>query len=192
MTFPSENQIKDTKEYILDTARKLFSDFSYLEVSMEDIAKKLNITKPAIYYHFKNKTEIYLKVLERVFNDLHSIILEASKEKTLKKRLFKLIKKYLEFGSKEKNLVKILMINLSIFDKKIVDLIFQLRKKTIDLVQSLIESKITKKKLKEKLDTKTLASLLVAMLDGTILEYSFFNKKIDSEKIASQIIAVLF
>ena len=41
-----------SKKYITDTARRLFSEFSYLGVSMNDIAKKLNITKAALYYHF--------------------------------------------------------------------------------------------------------------------------------------------
>ena len=31
--------VQDTKKYITDTARRLFSEFSYLGVSMNDIAK---------------------------------------------------------------------------------------------------------------------------------------------------------
>ena len=57
-----EGVIQDTKKYITDTARRLFSEFSYLGVSMNDIAKKLNITKAALYYHFTGKAEIYRKV----------------------------------------------------------------------------------------------------------------------------------
>ncbi|MFZ2975824.1 MAG: TetR/AcrR family transcriptional regulator [Candidatus Moraniibacteriota bacterium] len=65
-----EDVIQDTKKYIIDTARQFFSEYGYLGVSMNDIAKKLNITKAALYYHFTGKAEIYEKVLNEVFNPL--------------------------------------------------------------------------------------------------------------------------
>jgi len=87
--------IRDTKKHIINAARHLFSDFSYLGVSMDDIAKKLNITKAALYYHFKGKEEIYKKVLDDDFSDLSLLIMEALKETTIEKKLQKLIKNYL-------------------------------------------------------------------------------------------------
>ncbi|MCK5510631.1 helix-turn-helix transcriptional regulator, partial [Candidatus Parcubacteria bacterium] len=56
--------IQDTKKQIISIARQLFSDYSYLGVSMSDIAKKVNITKEALYYHFTGKVEIYQEVLD--------------------------------------------------------------------------------------------------------------------------------
>ena len=87
-----ENNIQDTRQYIIDTARQLFSEFSYLGVSMSDIARKLNITKAALYYHFNSKAEIYKEVLNKVFENLESVISEALKEKIAEQKLFKLIK----------------------------------------------------------------------------------------------------
>jgi len=59
--------MKSSKQKILKGASDLFSEFGFLGVSMEDIAKKLGITKAALYYHFKSKKELYLKVLEGSF-----------------------------------------------------------------------------------------------------------------------------
>ena len=94
ITKQPEDVIQDTKKYITDTARRLFSEFSYLGVSMNDIAKKLNVTKAALYYHFTSKAEIYEKVLDNVFNDLSLFIAQASNEATIDKKLHKLIKNY--------------------------------------------------------------------------------------------------
>ena len=58
-----EDVIHDTKKYITDTAQRLFSEFSYLGVSINDIAKKLNITKAALYYHFTGKGKSTRKCL---------------------------------------------------------------------------------------------------------------------------------
>ncbi len=88
-----EDIIQGTKKHIIEVARRLFSEYSYLGVSMSDIAKKLNITKAALYYHFTGKTEIYKRVLDKVFDDLSLSIDEALKETTIDKKFRKLIKK---------------------------------------------------------------------------------------------------
>lgn len=183
--------IQDTKQHIIDTARHLFSEYSYLGVSMSEIAKKLNITKAALYYHFTGKTEIYGKVLDDVFNDLSSTIAEALKESTTDRKLQRLIKNYLDFGFKENNLIKALILRLS-SDSPITKHVAQLRERTANLIQPVIEETAKKKKLTEKIDSRFLTSLLTSMMDGLLLEYSFLNKKINSAKIADQIIAVLF
>jgi len=184
--------VQDTKKYITDTARRLFSEFSYLGVSMNDIAKKLNITKAALYYHFTGKAEIYEKVLNDVFNDLSLSIAQASNEAAIDKKLHKLIKNYLDFGFKEKNLIKALMLKLSPADDQITKRIAQLRERVANLIQPIIEEVFASKKLTKKVDAGLLTSLLTSMMDGLLLEYSFLNKKINSAKISDQIIAVLF
>ncbi len=192
LAYKKENVVCDTKKYITDTARYLFSEFSYLGVSMSDIAKKLNITKAALYYHFTGKVEIYEKVLNEVFDDLSLLITQKSKEITTEKRLKELIKNYLEFGFKEKNLVKALVLKLSPSDDKITKHITQLREQIINLIQPVIKDVFVNKKMNKKVDVKLLTSLLISMMDGLLLEYSFLNKKINSAKISDQIIAVLF
>jgi len=44
----SQNIISDSKERVLSAASELFSEFGFLGVSMEDIAKRLNITKASV------------------------------------------------------------------------------------------------------------------------------------------------
>ncbi|MCK5459726.1 helix-turn-helix transcriptional regulator, partial [Candidatus Parcubacteria bacterium] len=48
----AKHGLNNAKKNIIKAARGLFSEYSYLGVSMSDIAKKLNITKAALYYHF--------------------------------------------------------------------------------------------------------------------------------------------
>jgi len=186
------NIIQGTKKYILETARQLFSEFSYLGVSMSDIARKLNITKAALYYHFTGKEEIYKKVLDNVFNDLSLSISQALKEDTIDKKLRKLIKNYINFGLKEKNFIRALMLKMSPTDNRITKHIIQLRKQIINLIHPVIKEALISKKLAKKIDARLLTSLFIGMMDGLLLECSFLNKKIDSQKTANQIIAALF
>lgn len=182
---------------------------------MNDIAKKLNITKAALYYHFTGKAEIYEKVLDDVFNDLILSIAQASNETMIDKKLHQLIKNYLEFGFKEKNLIKALMLKLPPADSQITKHITQLREQIANLIQPIVEEVFANKKIAKKVDpvrnfeesqknyskmdeisngvdVELLTSLLISMMDGLLLEYSFLNKKINSAKISDQIIAILF
>ena len=56
----------DTKEKILITALQLFARDGYEAVSVRTIAEELNITKGALYRHYKNKRAIFDSIVERM------------------------------------------------------------------------------------------------------------------------------
>jgi len=184
--------VRGTKESIIDTARRLFSEYSYLGISMDDIAKKLNITKAALYYHYTGKAEIYEKVLDDVFHNLKLVITEALNETTIDKRLFKLINNYLNFGAKEKNLIKALIVRLPPAEHKLSLHISSLLEQVSNLIQPVMKEVSTSKMITKKVDDRLLTSLLISMMNGLLLEYAFLNKKLDPTRIADQIITVFF
>jgi AcrR family transcriptional regulator len=49
------------REAILQTAAQLFLEKSYGRTSLNDVAERLKITKPALYHYFRNKEEIVLE-----------------------------------------------------------------------------------------------------------------------------------
>ncbi len=49
------------REAILQTAAQLFLEKGYGRTLMNDVADRLNITKPALYHYFSNKEEILLE-----------------------------------------------------------------------------------------------------------------------------------
>jgi len=53
------------REAILDTSAKLFSQQGYNDVSIRDIAQACGMTNAALYYHFKNKEDLFLAMLQR-------------------------------------------------------------------------------------------------------------------------------
>jgi len=58
---PSHGQAgASTRERILDVALDLFTDQGFDGTSMREIAERLGISKPAIYYHFASKEEILM------------------------------------------------------------------------------------------------------------------------------------
>ena len=55
-----------TRERILDVALDLFTDQGFDGTSMREIAERLQISKPAIYYHFASKEEILMALHMRL------------------------------------------------------------------------------------------------------------------------------
>ncbi len=55
-------QGEETKREILRVARKLFGRKGFHQTSIEDVIAELNLTKGALYHHFKNKKEIFHEV----------------------------------------------------------------------------------------------------------------------------------
>lgn len=62
--------MSDQKEYITYKSWKLFSKKGIRNVTMDDIAKKLGISKKTIYRFFKNKSELVEHALEWYFQNL--------------------------------------------------------------------------------------------------------------------------
>jgi AcrR family transcriptional regulator len=76
--FASRRRDPATKrEAVLQTAAQLFLEKSYGRTSLNDVAERLNITKPALYHYFRNKEEILLEcyrlgtgLIEEILNEI--------------------------------------------------------------------------------------------------------------------------
>lgn len=59
----------DTKDKILDAAQSLFMKQGFDGTSVNMIAKEVGISKAALYYHFINKHDILVKIVERALEN---------------------------------------------------------------------------------------------------------------------------
>jgi AcrR family transcriptional regulator len=59
--------MKDTRERILETALDLFIEQGYEKTSLREIAERIGVTKPALYYHFSSKEKILETLVEPIF-----------------------------------------------------------------------------------------------------------------------------
>ncbi len=65
----------DLRLNILQTAKTLFVNKGYHGMSMREIAEALGVSKAALYYHFKDKEELFLAIL-RIYLDEMSALLD--------------------------------------------------------------------------------------------------------------------
>ena len=59
-------QSRQTRRALLDTARTLFTAQGYAATSTEEIVRRAGVTRGALYYHFRDKTDLFEAVFEAV------------------------------------------------------------------------------------------------------------------------------
>ncbi len=63
-----EESIK-TRSLLLEAALDVFSEKSFSEVTLSEIAERVGMTKGALYWHFKNKGVLLSKLIKEIFLD---------------------------------------------------------------------------------------------------------------------------
>ncbi|EOL47100.1 TetR/AcrR family transcriptional regulator [Enterococcus caccae] len=85
-----EKVFEVTHQSILETAKKLFLKNGYKNTSTRDIAKAVNMTQPAMYYHFSNKEVLFIEINKQIGSQLKYEIEQIQKESdTLENQLVK-------------------------------------------------------------------------------------------------------
>ncbi|MER6126754.1 helix-turn-helix domain-containing protein [Streptomyces sp. NPDC001795] len=64
----------DTRQRIQDVALELFAEQGYEKTSLREIAERLEVTKAALYYHFKTKEEILVSIFEDLSRPIDELI----------------------------------------------------------------------------------------------------------------------
>ncbi|MEV7286795.1 TetR/AcrR family transcriptional regulator [Streptomyces sp. NPDC093252] len=64
----------DTRQRIQDVALELFAEQGYEKTSLREIAERLDVTKAALYYHFKTKEEIIVSLFEDLTKPIEDLI----------------------------------------------------------------------------------------------------------------------
>jgi AcrR family transcriptional regulator len=64
----------DTRRRIQDVALELFAEHGYEKTSLREIAECLEVTKAALYYHFKTKEEILVSIFEDLTQPIEDLI----------------------------------------------------------------------------------------------------------------------
>jgi TetR/AcrR family transcriptional regulator, cholesterol catabolism regulator len=86
-----------TRARILETAAALFREKGYDGTSMNELARRIGITAPGLYWHFSSKAEILTEYLEASMLDLLHITGSAAVEKTPTDKLRAFVSAHVRF-----------------------------------------------------------------------------------------------
>lgn len=116
---------------LLHEAGKAFSRGGFAHTSLDDVAKTLGVSKPALYYYFKNKGEILYECHKEALDLGDQARDEAENEGgTARERLSHLIVRYVELLTSEIGICAVLTEHYALADEDRTRI--QKRRKTFD------------------------------------------------------------
>ncbi|TMA77197.1 MAG: TetR/AcrR family transcriptional regulator [Deltaproteobacteria bacterium] len=74
---PAADRPDDTRERIIEAAQEIFARDGFVGAKMQEIAARVGIQRPSLFYHFKNKEALFVAAHEHVFARIEPIFRES-------------------------------------------------------------------------------------------------------------------
>jgi AcrR family transcriptional regulator len=74
--------VSDLRPLILTTAKHLFIKQGYHGLSMRQLAEAVGVSKAALYYHFRDKEELLLAILDAYLDEMESSLAQVTQTHT--------------------------------------------------------------------------------------------------------------
>jgi AcrR family transcriptional regulator len=72
-----EQHVADTRQALVDAARRLFTEQGYAATGTEEIVAGARVTRGALYHHFRDKTDLFRAVMEQVAREVAEDLINA-------------------------------------------------------------------------------------------------------------------
>lgn len=83
MARSTKEEALETRARILDAAERVFHAQGVSHTSLADVAKAADVTRGAIYWHFKNKSDLFDAMCERVRLPMEAMMEESADERNV-------------------------------------------------------------------------------------------------------------
>ncbi|KAB8305692.1 DNA-binding transcriptional repressor AcrR [Rouxiella chamberiensis] len=195
MARKTKSQALETRQHILDAAVREFSARGVSSTSLTDIANAAGVTRGAIYWHFRNKVELFnaiweayesqIKVLEleyqtkfpnnplRILREILIYILVATVTDPQRKALMEIIFHKCEFVGEM----------TSVHEAR-----KSLYMEGYGKIERILERCIKEKQLPATLDTRQAAVILRAYLTGLMENWLFIPESFDLQRNAERFV----
>ncbi|MEE9252509.1 MAG: TetR/AcrR family transcriptional regulator [Thermodesulfobacteriota bacterium] len=173
---------------ILSTSAKLFSLKSYHDVTMEEVARKVGVSKGTIYLYFESKENLYLEILENAFDSLVSLIeVELAKEYAAPKKLLEVLKLIFGYYRKHTDVLRILSRDETHLIREHYEMTERWRKRGLQLYEKIIEKGIREGSFRAT--NSKLTALIIYALVRSITFYYTTKKK--PGEVAEEVYSVI-
>ena len=71
-----QNENKETRQHLLDCAKKEFLEKGYMKASLRNICKEAGVTTGALYFFFKDKEDLFGALVEEPLKKLYAAMEE--------------------------------------------------------------------------------------------------------------------
>ncbi|HOV79180.1 MAG TPA: TetR/AcrR family transcriptional regulator [Bacillota bacterium] len=181
----------DGDKHTLKTAAGMFAKKGYYRTTVDEIARALGVAKGTIYYHFKNKEELYLAVIQEGINLLEERLRQAaSGSVSRREKVERMIGSLLAFIEREKDLVFLFLKELCGSDLQ-REVLAKMLSGCLLIIRNVIEEGMEDGTFRE-IDPETAARSLFGMTTISALHYISYSRSIPHDKVRGTIEQIFF
>jgi len=188
--------IDDTKGDIIYAAIQLIPEKGYEKTSMREIAEKAEVTKPAVYYYFDNKKELFKEMMdighENILIKLEEII---SSDDTFKKKLIQIILLRFRVFPDEPAVEKFISWAFTEGMKYVIDITHSPgdhESKYKEIICNLIKEEKQKGNFKKDINIEHLFGLILGATNYYTRQYFLGEREQLSKQEAKEIVDIIF
>lgn len=178
MVRKTKEEALETRSLILDTAETIFAEKGVSRTTLNDIAKAADLTRGAIYWHFKNKTDLFDAMMQRVILPMDEFVAASGSTSSqpslicLKNRAMHMVRALAD-DPRTQRVFDIVMHKTEMVDDMlpIRDQHLECMQDCLKQIQTTLEAAVDKGELPQDTDVRQAAIGLHSLIDGLFANY---------------------
>ncbi|MEZ4768859.1 MAG: TetR/AcrR family transcriptional regulator [Caldilineales bacterium] len=103
----SANETPDVRQLILQESGRLFVDRGYHGLSMREVAEAVGVSKAALYYHYRDKEDLFLAVLTSNLDRIEQVINESRKASTTREQIEQMVQAIFQRAPEQRAIIRL-------------------------------------------------------------------------------------
>lgn len=154
----------ETKECILNSALKVFSENNYHAASMAMIAKEAGVSKGTLYWHFDSKEELFREIVLSGLDYFNQKFINIAEEEiSSEEKIYKIINFGVTTLIENSQMGDILRNNVQLVSEDFQKRIEIKHRESVEIFKQIIEQGIKEKSIKKLNPRKTAVMMLTAL-----------------------------
>jgi AcrR family transcriptional regulator len=179
------NSIK--MQQIIDTARRLFTDYGYKKVSMDEIAMEAEVAKVTIYQYFKDKDDLLKYFINDEISKMKILVEKIETEsKTPFDMIHRTIYELLMYRRTQKIIITISKEAESLHSGSVFESIKMIDKSIMEYIEMRLKIGIEKKAVRP-CDTKVMAFVLFKVYVALAFQWEENNEQLNEKEISDNL-----
>lgn len=181
---------KSTKDRILDAALNIFSSKGYYGTPVDEIVEEANTSKGSMYFHFPNKEQLFLALVDQFANVLERNVTNAIEQSPKGMgRVKNAIESVLDTFGKYRRPAKILLVQAvglgSVFEKKRMEV----TDRFAELIQTYLDEAIEIGDI-PAVDTEVIAHAWMGAIYNVVIKWVYTGEP-TPERIMTELVPML-
>jgi AcrR family transcriptional regulator len=189
MAKPANNS--ETRRQILRAALKHFAHSGYTASSVQHIVDDAKLSKPALYYHFKDKAGLFQALVHEAHDERYRLLCEAAEQaRDIRGQLEGILTVLFEYFRKNRELMRISFATMFAAPGEVPEGLCYADKceRNFEFVHSLIKRAQKNGELEKRFDSREMAFGFYGLVNSYLVSHLVMRDCVPDKKTAKRIV----